>query len=206
VVSALTPSCAVVVPVKSFGIAKGRLGDALDEGERAALAERMAATVVAAAAPLPVWVVCDSHDVAAWAVGHGAGVIWRRAAGLNPAVTAAVEFLRDEGYERTIIAHGDLPLATELAWVGDFDGVTIVRDRRGDGTNVASVPTDSSFVFGYGPGSAANHRAEAERLGLAVRVIDDDPLGWDVDTAEDLVVFDGHQREPANDHEREEQA
>ena len=204
-----SPPCAVVIPVKSFDIAKGRLGDALDEGERAALAKRMAATVVAAAAPLPVWVVCDSHDVAGWAVQQGAGVIWRQVPGLNPAVTAAVDFLRGEGYERAIIAHGDLPLAAELAWVGEFDGVTIVRDRRGDGTNVAAVPTGSSFVFAYGSDSAAKHHAEAERLGLAVRVVDDERLGWDVDTAEDLAVFDGRQpngeQEPERKPERDPQ-
>lgn len=183
---------AVVVPVKSFDVAKGRLADALSVDERARLAKRMAAGVIAAASPLPVWVVCDDHDVAGWAVGRGAGVIWRPAAGLNPAVAAAITFLAQEGVERAVIAHGDLPLATELAWVADFDGVTIVPDRRGDGTNVMSVPTDVGFVFSYGVGSAATHGAEAERLGLALRIAEDERLGWDVDTPDDLSVFDAN--------------
>lgn len=181
---------AVVVPVKSFDIAKGRLSDALDAEERSELAKRMAATVIAAAAPLPVFVICDNQEVATWAVYHRAGVIWREANGLNPAVTAGVAFLATEGFQRAIIAHGDLPLATELAWVGDSDGVTIVRDRRDDGTNVMSVPTDVGFVFAYGIGSAAKHQAEAERLGLAVRIVDDEKLGWDVDTPDDLAIFE----------------
>ncbi len=184
------PAVAVVVPVKSFDVAKGRLADALDAEARSALARRMAAAVIAAASPLPVWVVCDNHEVARWAVQQRAGVIWREANGLNPAVTAAVQYLADDGYDRAIIAHGDLPLATELAWVGDHDGVTIVRDRRGDGTNVMCVPTGAGFVFDYGVGSAAKHEVEAVRLGLAVRICDDDKLGWDVDTPEDLAVFD----------------
>ncbi|MDH3681399.1 MAG: 2-phospho-L-lactate guanylyltransferase [Acidimicrobiia bacterium] len=181
---------AVVIPVKSFEVAKGRLADTLDAEARTTLARRMAGAVVAAAAPLSAWVVCEDHDVAAWALSRGAGVIWREAPGLNAAVTAAVEFLAADGYRRAIIAHGDLPLASELEWVGDFGGVTIVPDRRGDGTNVLSVPTAAGFVFAYGPGSAAKHRAEAERLGLPIRVAEDERLGWDVDTPDDLAVFD----------------
>lgn len=181
---------AVVIPVKSFDVAKGRLADALDAEARTALAQRMAAAVISAAAPLPAWVVCEDHDVATWALSRSAGVIWREAPGLNAAVTAAVAFLAADGYLRAIVAHGDLPLARELAWVGDADGVTIVPDRRGDGTNVLSVPTGAGFVFAYGPGSAAKHRAEAERLGLSLRVVEDERLGWDVDTPDDLAVFD----------------
>jgi 2-phospho-L-lactate guanylyltransferase len=135
-------------------------------------------------------VVCDSQEVAAWAAGDGAGVIWRPGPGLNEAVTAAVDVLTTSGHDQVIVAHGDLPLAADLGWVGDFDGVTIVRDRRGDGTNVLSVPTGTGFGFAYGPGSALRHRAEAERIGLAVRVVDDERLGWDVDTPDDLAVFD----------------
>lgn len=179
----------VVVPVKSFDLAKGRLAESLSAEERSRLAKRMAAGVVAAAAPLPVWVVCNSHEVAGWAMDADARVIWRAETGLNRSVTAAVAFLARLGLARAIIAHGDLPLARDLRWVGDFDGVTIVPDRRGEGTNVMAVPTTAGFVFAYGTNSAPKHRAEAERLSLPVRMSADDELGWDVDTPEDLDVF-----------------
>jgi 2-phospho-L-lactate guanylyltransferase len=188
---------AVLIPVKSFRDAKGRLSDVLDAEARQDLAKRMASTVVAAAAPVRAWVVCDDHDVADWAVGVGAGVIWRPVDGLNAAVRTGVEFLASIGCATVIVAHGDLPLASELAWVADFGGVTVVRDRRGDGTNVLGVPTDAGFEFAYGLGSAELHRAEAERLGLPVRVVDDEQLGWDVDTADDLTIFDRVDQEPA---------
>jgi 2-phospho-L-lactate guanylyltransferase len=181
---------AVVVPVKSFDLAKGRLAGILGPRERARLARHMASRVLAASGGLPAWVVCESPGVAAWAVAEDAGVIWRPRRSLSSAVAAAVEFLAAEGFDQAIVAHGDLPLATDLAWVGAFDGVTLVPDRRGDGTNVLSVPTGARFGFAYGPGSAARHRAEAERLGLALRVTEDEQLGWDVDTPEDLAVFD----------------
>ena len=85
-----------------------------------------------------------------------------------------------------VVAHADLPLATDLSWVAGQDGVTLVPDRHGDGTNVAGVPTGSGFTFAYGAGSCALHEAEARRLGLAVRVVPDARLGWDVDRPEDL--------------------
>ncbi len=87
-----------------------------------------------------------------------------------------------------IVAHADLPHAVDLAWVADFDGVTLVPDRHDDGTNVACVPTGAGFTFAYGPGSFARHRAEAERLGLPLRVEREPHLGWDVDLPDDLAT------------------
>lgn len=178
-----------MIPVKSFDEAKGRLADSLSPEERQTLARSMAAGVIAAAQPLAAWVVCHDHEVARWAMDNGARVLWRSRPGLNNAIASSVAFLGRLGIETVIVAHGDLPLAKTLEWVGDFDGVTIVLDRRGQGTNVMAVPTGTDFTFAYGSGSAPLHRAEAERLGLAVRVIDDESLGWDVDIAADLDVF-----------------
>ncbi len=101
-------------------------------------------------------------------------------------MTFACRVLADHGYRKAIVAHGDLPLARSLSWVADFDGVTIVPDRRGQGTNVMAVPLGQAFTFHYGQGSAPLHRAEAERRGLAVRMATDPSLGLDVDTATDL--------------------
>lgn len=177
----------MIIPVKSFDLAKERLAEALDPADRAALARSMAAGVVAAAKPLPTYVVCGSAEVAAWAVENGASVIWHEPPGLNVAVSFATETLAADGYKRAIIAHGDLPLATSLAWVADFDGVTIVPDRPGQGTNVMAVPLGTDFEFHYGIGSAVAHKAEAETRGLALRIMPDEALGLDVDTPSDLV-------------------
>ena len=59
----------VLVPIKAFGAAKARLDGALPDDERAELARTLAATVLAAATPLPVLVVCDDDEVAAFASG-----------------------------------------------------------------------------------------------------------------------------------------
>ena len=177
---------AVVVPVKAFHSAKLRLADVLDPTERQALARRLAEVVVAAAAPLTAVVVCDDDEVRDWAVGAGAQVVWCPDRGLNGAVADGVAALRDDGVATAIVAHADLPLARELAWIAGFPGVTLIPDRRHDGSNVVAVPTAAGFEFAYGAGSFARHRAEAARLELPVRIVDDPALGWDVDLPADL--------------------
>lgn len=185
-----TGAIAVVVPVKSFELAKGRLADAMRDDDRALLARSMATSVVAAAGELPAWVVCDDAEVASWAEEQGAKVIHQETPGLNPAVIEAVGFLTEEGFDYVLIAHGDLPLASSLAWVADWPGVTIIPDRACEGTNVLVVPTGTPFEFGYGRGSFGHHLAQAELLNIPVRVVRDDRLGWDVDSPEDLAVFE----------------
>jgi 2-phospho-L-lactate guanylyltransferase len=181
---------AVLLPVKAFRDAKVRLAAALDGPKRAALARDMATKVVRAAGNLPVSIVCDDDDVAEWAAGLGAEVIWRPGRGLNAAVTDGVEELAAAGYGQVIVAHADLPYALDLSWVADFDGITLVPDRRDDGTNVACVPARAGFSFSYGPGSFARHRLEAARLGVALRIEREVRLGWDVDEPGDLDVPD----------------
>ncbi len=176
----------VLVPVKAFAVAKVRLAPALTGEERRALARTMADRVLAAAAPLPVAVVCDDEEVRSWAEQAGGQVLWCPGLGLNGAVTEGVARLAAAGATRVVVAHADLPLATALAWVADGDGVTLVPDRHEDGTNVVCVPAGAGFGFSYGPGSFARHRAEASRLGLPLRVVRDPALGWDVDQPADL--------------------
>ena len=177
---------AVLVPVKAFAEAKRRLAPALPPHERATLARSMAEKVVAAAGALPVAVVCDDNGVAVWARQRGALVIWEPQQGLNKAVEAGVSRLGKAGAVQVTVAHADLPLATDLSWVGRFVGVTLVPDRHRDGTNVACVPTAAGFRFSYGPGSFVRHEHEARRLGLPLRVVDEPLLAWDVDQPADL--------------------
>ncbi len=176
----------VLVPVKAFSRAKERLSAVLAPADRAALAEYLATKVIAAAGAMPVMVVTDDPGVATWADRQGAQMLWRPAQGLNDAVAHGVARLATEGVERVIVAHADLPFATDLGLADGFDGVTVVPDRHGDGNNVLSVPTRAGFRFAYGPGSFHRHVDETERLGLALRVLDEPTLAWDVDTADDL--------------------
>ncbi len=180
------PTIAVLIPVKAFAEAKHRLAPALGAAERSALARDMATHVARSAAPLPVAVVCDDNEVRNWAVSVGAEVVWRPGTGLNGAVASGVEHLRAAGFDRVIVAHGDLPLAGPLTPLGDWPGITLVPDRRNDGTNVIALPSDCSFGFSYGRGSFARHVAEAQRLGCSLRILRDPALGLDIDLPADL--------------------
>jgi 2-phospho-L-lactate guanylyltransferase len=172
--------------MKDFRQAKVRLAGALEPAARAALARHMAANVLAAAKGLPTFVVCDDGSVAGFARLQGAEVLWRPGLGLNGAVTDGVRSLGRAGFARVLVAHADLPLAVDLAWLGRLRELTLVPDRHDDGTNVACVPTNIGFTFAYGPGSFRRHAAEGRRLGLAVRVVREPSLGWDVDVPDDL--------------------
>jgi 2-phospho-L-lactate/phosphoenolpyruvate guanylyltransferase len=177
----------VLIPVKAFHEAKRRLGSALSDSDRIRLVRSMATRVVAACVPLPVAVVCDDHRVAQWASELGATVMWEPGQGLNGAVRAGVDRLARAGAQWVTVAHGDLPRARGLGVLAPFHGVTLVPDRRDDGTNVLRLPAGSDFRFAYGPGSFRAHRAEAVRLGLPVRVLRDPDLAYDVDWPADVV-------------------
>jgi 2-phospho-L-lactate guanylyltransferase len=144
--------------------------------------------VLDAAGDLDAFVVCDDPDVRIWAEERGAIVIWAPGRGLDGAVQFGVEHLADRGIAQAVVSHSDLPLARGIAALADFDGVTLVPDRFSDGTNVACVPTGTGFRFAYGPGSFGRHSDEARRRGLALRVVRDRRLSWDVDRPRDLTL------------------
>ena len=176
---------AVVVPIRSFRAGKGRLAGVLSDADRAALARTMAQRVLDAAAPLPVYVVTSDEEVVAFASDNGAKVV-ADGGSLNAAADAGRAAVAADGFAMVIVAHADLADPTPFAWVADFDGVTLVPDRHGGGSNVMALPTRADFTFAYGEGSRARHEAEARARGLALRVVDDASLGWDVDEPSDL--------------------
>ena len=155
----------------------------------------MASHVVSVAAPFEVFVVCDDLEVKEWARGLGVGVVMCPGVGLNRAVAQGVEHLRQHGFARAIIAHGDLPFASGFArFAGEGEAEAsskeavayIAPDRWERGTNVLSIPTDSDFAFSYGLGSFVRHVEEAQCLGLKVEICRDADLGWDIDLPRDL--------------------
>ena len=180
---------AVVVPIKSFELAKGRLAEVLSAEARAALAKRCAEAVLHAAAPLAVFVVCDDDQVAAWARASGATVVAAPRPGLNEAATAGREAARGAGYQRVLIVHSDLPKPGPLATLAEVaTDVVIVPDRHNDGTNALLVPAAGDFTFRYGKGSFAAHQAEAGSRGWTITVAQRPDLALDLDTPDDLTA------------------
>ncbi len=179
---------AVLIPVKAFDRAKLRLAPALTPSQRRRLAIEMAERVVSSAGGLTVAVVCDDDEVERWATGLGATVICEPGRGLNGAVQFGLLRLRAQGFATVAVVASDLPLANDIGWVTEFPGITLVPDRREDGTNVISVPAGITFNFAYGPQSFRRHVDESRRAGAALRVVHDSPLAWDVDVPDDLMA------------------
>lgn len=176
---------AVVIPLKRVAAAKQRLRRA-GAANVDALVWRLARKVIEAARERPTYVVTEDRDVAAFATSLSVETIMTSARTLSGAVSDAYGYL-DATFDRLLIAHADL---ADPSGLGDFepdDGVTMVADRHGRGTNVLALATGLDFRFGYGANSLAHHRLEAQRLGLNYTVISDSPWSWDVDVIDDLL-------------------
>jgi 2-phospho-L-lactate guanylyltransferase len=178
---------AVLVPVKRFTAAKGRLTGVLADDDRARLAEWMASGVLEVVAEIPTFVACDDREVADWATRMGAQVIWGADLGLNGAVDDGVRHIVSEGFDHVVVTHADLARPDALLDVARDGGITLVPDRRHDGTNVMSFPATHPIEASYGGGSFARHLEQALAWrSVPVEVRFDLHLSLDLDTARDL--------------------
>jgi 2-phospho-L-lactate guanylyltransferase len=192
VTSTAVQGAGVVVPIRAFALGKVRLADHLTADARAALAVRLAECVVTAAEDLPVLIVSSDDDVRHWAAARALRVI-DDPGSLDGAAMIGRAWFAAAGAARVVIAHADLPRVTtfrRVAGDGALPIVTLVPCHRDDGTPVLSLPAQGPFTFRYGSGSFREHAAEARRRGLAVRVVRDRDLAFDVDTADDLAQLD----------------
>lgn len=186
----------VVVPVRAFRLGNTRLAAGLDATDRVALAQRLADRVVEAAGGAPVVVVTSAPEVVAWAGDIGTTTV-DDPGSLDGAARVGIEALARLGCTRAVVAHADLPLVTTFAPVLHDAAVptaVLVPCHHDDGTPVLSLPATAgpAFAFSYGPGSFRRHVRAARTAGLAVRVVRDRALGFDLDTVEDLAALDRH--------------
>jgi 2-phospho-L-lactate guanylyltransferase len=184
----LTHTAGVVVPLRSFALGKVRLAHALDDEARRELSRTMAERVIAAAGSRPLVIVSSAPEVITWATELDVAHIPDPGT-LDGAAVAGRAWVRERGLVRVVVMHADLPLATSLDGIADDAGAPIavlVPDHHHDGNPVLAIPAAADFAFRYGPDSCARHAAEARRLGLEVRIIEDRALGFDVDDEADL--------------------
>jgi 2-phospho-L-lactate guanylyltransferase len=159
----------------------------LADDHRARLAEWMASGVLDVVAEIPTFVACDDDEVAAWATRMGAQVIWGAGLGLNGAVDDGVRHITESGFDHILVSHADLALPAALLDVAHAGCITLVPDRRHDGTNVMSFPAAHPLQAAYGGGSFARHLQQALAVGsVPVEVRADPHLSLDLDTPRDL--------------------
>jgi len=188
------PRTWAVVPVKRLADAKSRLAGVMAPTERQAFCLAMLDDVLAALGRTPglagTLVVTADDEAAAHARAAGARVVDEApVAGLNAALDLAVMGLRAERADRMVVLPADVPLVTPEALASLLaagDGVTLVPDRAGVGTNGLSMAPVGALPFRFGASSLGRHCKEAQARGLPVRVVDIPELALDIDTPDDL--------------------
>ena len=186
---------AAVLPVKSYTRAKQRLGDAV--GDRQELAAAMVADVLdalAAVREIDDVVVVTAEPLAARAAeDSGAHVVDDpEEAGQSAAAARGIDAAMVRGAGRVLLVPGDCP-ALDPREVAELltrrDGVVIVPDRHGSGTNALLLTPPTAVAPSFGAGSFARHAALARAAGARVKVAELPSLGLDVDTPADLAAL-----------------
>jgi 2-phospho-L-lactate/phosphoenolpyruvate guanylyltransferase len=190
---------AAVLPVKSFGRAKERLGAAVGQPNRGELAAAMLGDVLdalRAAGGLDDLIVVAAEPRAA-AAGRAAGahvVDDPLEAGQSDAAARGVRAAIARGAHRALLVPGDCP-ALDPAEVGRLlegfpgAGLVIVPDRHGSGTNALLIAPPGAIEPSFGPGSFARHAARGAAAGAVARVAHAPSLELDVDTPGDLAAL-----------------
>lgn len=188
----------VVLPIKSFGAAKTRLGNLLGTGSRRALAQAMSSDVLGAlrrARGVDVIAVVTGDPLVQSAAAGSAVTVLPDAheRGQSAAAQIGIRHALESGFDRVLLVPGDTPLldpaeVDALLARSEESGVeaVIVPDRHGEGTNALLLTPPSALEPSFGPDSLARHRAAAEAAGLNFTVERVPSLEIDVDTPDDF--------------------
>jgi len=187
---------AAILPIKSFGDAKQRLGTLLGAGSRQALAQAMFHDVLASlrrVEGIEQIVVVASEPTAEFATDEQIVLLEDELhEGQSEAVLIGIRWAIAEGIERVLLVPGDTPLLAppELdALLADApEEVVIVPDRHGSGTNGLLLRPPTAIEPAFGPDSLKRHVAAAEAADVRYRVEQVPSLMFDVDTSDDLAV------------------
>jgi 2-phospho-L-lactate/phosphoenolpyruvate guanylyltransferase len=190
---------AAILPVKSFGSAKQRLGSLLGAGSRHALAQAMFQDVLSALRKVEsieqVIVVASEPSVEFEIEEQIVLLEDNLQEGQSPAALIGIRWALESGFERVLLVPGDTPLLSveevgALLTRAEADGtaVVIVPDRHGTGTNALLLSPPTAIEPSFGPGSLERHVAATQAAGMSHRVEPVPSLVFDVDTSEDLEV------------------
>ncbi len=172
----------IVVPVKTFGLAKQRLSGILEPSERAALARSMLIDVlhIVASATLPsnVIVVTSSPEASDIAKSAGMRVLHEAACSdLNSAIDAASRHMIVQNAGGFLMLPADVPEVTIAAIHQAFAALEQSRSLvlapaiSDGGTNLLACRPPQGIRPEFGTMSFARHLAAGERAGLACHPI-----------------------------------
>lgn len=187
---------ALLIPVKTLGNAKQRLGDVYDQLHRTQLADAMLRDVLAAVSGvrnrLDIFLVTGDPAVQALAAEFHFGVI---PDDRNESETAAIEMATTwceiHGYETTVVIPGDIPLITavELKQVLDAapdEGMVIVPayDRRG--SNCVLRRPAGIIPLRFGNDSFLPHCESVRKTVKPLVILELPGIGLDIDHPHEL--------------------
>jgi 2-phospho-L-lactate guanylyltransferase len=192
---------AILIAAKHLAFAKTRLGRAVGDADRMALAEAMFRDVLAAAlsARAADHVAVISSDPALLDAARSAGALVideEFPRGLNAAVRLATEVLAAQGVGTLCTVLSDIPLVTGEdidAVFGELAegqrGVALVPSRDLSGTNIIARAPAGAIPTRFGGQSLRRHLEECYRLGLPSRVVRQRGPALDLDVIDDLSEF-----------------
>ena len=190
----------VIIPVKSFDLAKQRLSGILQPPERAALARTMLIDVlnVVTSVVLPSNVIVVTSSLEALEIAKSTGTLVLQEAAssdLNSAIEAAARHRIVQDAGGFLMLPADVPEITvavlhQALAALDRNGCLVLAPAISDGgTNLLACRPPHAIRPEFGAGSFAKHLAAAERSGLACHVLNSGELGRDIDRPEDLKRF-----------------
>src|SRR3954451_18763350 len=178
-----------ILPVKSFGRAKQRLGTAFPD--RPALAAAMVSDVLEALGQVEALsgvIVVTAEAFAAEAAREAGAEVVHDPAEVGQSAAVALGIAHAEA-DRVLLVPGDCPAldpdeVTKL--LAHSAPVVIVPDRHGTGTNALLLTPPNVIGPAFGEGSFARHSSLG---GADVAVAHVRSLGLDVDTPDDLAAL-----------------
>ena len=194
----------VILPMKSFGLAKTRLRDGMSDAARSALAramfERALLAVVQCQRVDDTYVVTNGDDVAASVNALDDARIRvlrdpRPDMALADLMDWSLDAVATHAATRALILMADLPrLETrdidELCSALDHSDCVLVSDQRGKSTNALGMRLPFRGVTSFGqPDSFALHQQLVQGLGLRTRYASNARIAHDVDIPEDLTTL-----------------
>lgn len=189
-----------IVPVKPLRLGKSRLAGVLSDDERTVLNRMFLenALYILRETPQIGQTLVVSRDPAALAIAREFGartVLEDGTPNLNNALQRATLLARAFETEGVLILPADLPLLTQadlenfLSHIHTSPNVTISPDRHLDGTNALLVSPPGLIKYEYGPKSFEKHCNLAREAGATLEIIHNPNLALDLDTPEDLDLF-----------------
>lgn len=197
----------VVLPVRTIGGGKSRLGVALDAEERESLLlgmlRRELGVIREWGGAEQVYVISPDAQLARLARAAGAQSLVQSGEGLNEALAEAQRTIARDGATALLILPADLPFvstealdrirdaadAAVAAGSGRAVVVLVPADARG-GTNGLLLSPPDVIAPCFGPSSLEQHLRAAAAADASVQVVVDPVLAFDLDTPEDLQRLD----------------